>query len=170
VTPLQPELLRAICERPFDDNLRLIAADWWEEAGEPNRAEFVRVQCQIADLDAEMRSTEDCGSNLCPGCEVRRGLQKRELELTELLWERMCPFLMLIPNKWIFRNGFVDEVHCSLADWQGYGLAIVACQPVTRLVLTDIGSITALPETIREANYRRWLNWARLQAGLPSLE
>jgi uncharacterized protein (TIGR02996 family) len=41
-------LLRAILERPHDDGLRLIYADALEERGGTARAEFCRVQCELA--------------------------------------------------------------------------------------------------------------------------
>src|SRR5262249_46941289 len=36
--------------RPEDDAPRLIFADWIEENGEGNRAEFIRLQCRLATL------------------------------------------------------------------------------------------------------------------------
>src|SRR5438552_3245579 len=39
--------LREICEHPDDDAPRLIYADWLEENGQPERAEFIRVQIQL---------------------------------------------------------------------------------------------------------------------------
>lgn len=42
------ELMRMICEQPGDDAPRLILADWWEEQGRCDRAEFVRVGCELA--------------------------------------------------------------------------------------------------------------------------
>jgi uncharacterized protein (TIGR02996 family) len=44
-------LYRAILERPDDDAPRLVWADWLEEHGDPDRAEFVRIQCEWAALD-----------------------------------------------------------------------------------------------------------------------
>src|SRR5262249_19209231 len=51
-------LLTACKESPDEDSLRLILADWLEEHGEPDRAEFIRLQVQntpppLADLDWE---------------------------------------------------------------------------------------------------------------------
>jgi uncharacterized protein (TIGR02996 family) len=43
-------LLRAIKETPEDDAPRLILADWLEEHGEPDRAEFIRLQCRLAQV------------------------------------------------------------------------------------------------------------------------
>jgi uncharacterized protein (TIGR02996 family) len=40
-------LLQAILDDPEDDGLRLVYADWLEEHGEPERAEFIRVQLEL---------------------------------------------------------------------------------------------------------------------------
>lgn len=42
------DLLRTVLENPFDDAPRLVMADWLEENGEPERAEFIRVQYELA--------------------------------------------------------------------------------------------------------------------------
>jgi uncharacterized protein (TIGR02996 family) len=44
--------LEAIREHPDDDTHRLVYADWLEENGNPERAEFIRVQTELARLDA----------------------------------------------------------------------------------------------------------------------
>ncbi len=41
-------LMAYILERPEDDTPRLVLADWFEDNGEPERTEFVRVQCEIS--------------------------------------------------------------------------------------------------------------------------
>lgn len=46
-------LLRQILENPGDDTARLVMADWWDEHGQPERAEFCRVQCELAANVAE---------------------------------------------------------------------------------------------------------------------
>ncbi len=43
-------LLHAIAEHPEEDVPRLMYADWLEENGEPERAEFVRTQVELARL------------------------------------------------------------------------------------------------------------------------
>jgi uncharacterized protein (TIGR02996 family) len=40
--------LQAICENPDDDTARLVFADWLDEQGDPERAEFIRLQIGIA--------------------------------------------------------------------------------------------------------------------------
>src|SRR4051812_46037564 len=48
--PTLAALLRACKDEPFDDVRRLVLADWLEEHGDPDRAEFVRLQLALHDL------------------------------------------------------------------------------------------------------------------------
>ena len=64
-------LLRAVCESPDDDTPRLVLADWLEENGEPERAEFIRIGVEIAmnraddhDDDWKMRANLEHNTNL----------------------------------------------------------------------------------------------------------
>jgi uncharacterized protein (TIGR02996 family) len=45
--------LRAICESPGDDGVRLVYADYLEDHGQAERAEFIRVQVELARLPLE---------------------------------------------------------------------------------------------------------------------
>ena len=45
--------LFAIIERPQDDLLRLVFADFLEESGEVDRAEFIRLQIELARLEPD---------------------------------------------------------------------------------------------------------------------
>jgi uncharacterized protein (TIGR02996 family) len=45
-------LLRSICEAPDEDTPRLMYADWLDENGQPERAAFIRVQVQLAKVEA----------------------------------------------------------------------------------------------------------------------
>jgi uncharacterized protein (TIGR02996 family) len=54
-------LYRAILEAPDDDAPRLIWADWLDENGDSDRAAFVRLQCEWANLDpGDPRREELC--------------------------------------------------------------------------------------------------------------
>ena len=61
--------LEAIRDDPDDDSHRLIFADWLDDNGDPDRAEFIRAQCELARplLAADRRAA----------------LQKRETELLQ---------------------------------------------------------------------------------------
>src|SRR4051812_26631197 len=53
-------LLAAICAAPDDDAPRLVYADWLDEHGQPERAEFIRVQCALSRTDSPaLRERED---------------------------------------------------------------------------------------------------------------
>jgi len=63
--------LRAICEEPDEDTSRLAYADWLDEHGDHDRAEFIRVQCELALLPAnadgrrlEVRANELLGRHM----------------------------------------------------------------------------------------------------------
>ena len=46
-------LLAAVLADPEDDAPRLVLADWFEENGQEERGEFVRVQCRIAEYERQ---------------------------------------------------------------------------------------------------------------------
>jgi uncharacterized protein (TIGR02996 family) len=48
-------LFRAICEEPWEDTPRLVYADWLEENGQPERAEFIRLQIELAAIPRDKR-------------------------------------------------------------------------------------------------------------------
>jgi uncharacterized protein (TIGR02996 family) len=51
-------LLQAILAEPEDDSVRLVYADWLDEHGDQDRAEFIRVQCELARLGASDRRVQ----------------------------------------------------------------------------------------------------------------
>lgn len=56
-------LLRAIVDAPDDDTVRLVYADWLQEHGRSERAEFIRIECEQAGLllDSELAPNRwDC--------------------------------------------------------------------------------------------------------------
>jgi uncharacterized protein (TIGR02996 family) len=44
-------ILRAVLRDPVDDAPRLVYADWLEDHGQPERAEFIRLQCGLPKLE-----------------------------------------------------------------------------------------------------------------------
>jgi len=130
---------------PADDLPRLVLADWLEEHGEPERAEFIRVQCELerhphADRLRDDTFTDDEGVR--PEFERGVALLRREREL----WGRLTVGNELVENsvRWLdrqrrcviapttigrslltshprfeFRRGFLFAVNCPLDDWFG---------------------------------------------------
>jgi uncharacterized protein (TIGR02996 family) len=88
--------LQTILETPADDTPRLIYADWLEEHGDPERAEFIRAQVELARLPDE-------DSRRAPlEARAQQLLDKHRDEWVEPLgpWGEGC----------VFRRGFVEEV------------------------------------------------------------
>jgi carbon storage regulator CsrA len=67
--PEEVAFLQAVGESPDDDGIRLIFADWLDDHGQPERAEFIRVQVALASLP--------------PGDSRRDALQVKEQALLE---------------------------------------------------------------------------------------
>lgn len=91
--------IRTIVERPEDDGPRLVYADWLDEQGDCDRAEFIRVQIEME------RYADDSPEQL--------SLQQRALELIERHpgeWEPpLCSQLLdQEPVPYWFRRGFVE--------------------------------------------------------------
>src|ERR1700730_12789922 len=45
-----PPLYAAVVANPDEDAPRLACADWYEQNGQPDRAQLIRIQCQCARL------------------------------------------------------------------------------------------------------------------------
>src|SRR5262245_60155743 len=78
-------LLAAICVNTDDDMPRLAFADYIEENGEPERAEFIRVQCERAQIrfPNAVNECDGCGvfvgyphESGCPRAELQRRLEE----------------------------------------------------------------------------------------------
>lgn len=48
---MHEQFIQHIIEHPDDDAPRLVYADWLEDRGDSDRAEFIRVECEFARLD-----------------------------------------------------------------------------------------------------------------------
>lgn len=154
--PDERSFIEAILESPDDDGLRLIYADWLDENGQGERAEFIR--CQIAHewypggpMEA-FRAGRD-----------QEELARRERELLDpfgfrwlaggfpgwsLEWGNKDPsgltfrvrrgqehsHLMLAE----FHRGFVDVFICTAEDWLQHAKAILLQQPIREVRLTTM--------------------------------
>ena len=144
-------LLAAVLREPGDDNVRLVYADWLQEHGDEARAEFIRVQVEIA-AAPECAVPGYCsdGSGKCRVCERLAELRRRERELLRKTqpgefhdWSvcRDCLWHAPIPHggwQWEFRRGFVECVTCAASEWLREGDAILAAHPVRKVVLTTL--------------------------------
>lgn len=110
--------LQAIIENPDDDAPRLVYADFLEERGDHDRAQFIRCQCELAHL---------------PANDARRS----ELEATqsELLGKHEHEWADEIPRRVIrleFRRGFVDSIDVPAKGFS-HTRMLVSLAPIRRL-------------------------------------
>jgi uncharacterized protein (TIGR02996 family) len=81
--PALAGLLAAIIAEPDSDDLRLIYADFLEEHGEPERAEFVRVQLELTKAPSCSGLRRSGHGRPCRLCRPFEALRRREGELLE---------------------------------------------------------------------------------------
>ncbi len=135
-------LTHACCLWPADNDRRLILADALEEAGQGEKAEFIRVQCELAKLRAGPTGpVPDDNAWLMFGMEYRL-LSRRAQELGGLPNGPClhCDWHAPMTHDgwmWEFRNGFPDRVTCACAMWQKHGPTSVVVTPVVQVVLSD---------------------------------
>src|SRR4051794_16488637 len=84
---------------PEDEAPRLVYADWLEENDQPERAEFIRLQCERARLRAY---------------DPRQGeLQKRERQLLREHGRAWCAPVAARGVRCEFRRGFLEELRLN---------------------------------------------------------
>jgi uncharacterized protein (TIGR02996 family) len=115
-------LLQAVIESPDEEAVRLVFADWAEEHGEEERAEFIRVQCALARLtDAEDERLPE--------------LARREKELWQAHGAAWCAELpRWARDKVSFRRGFPAILDCTPTQWIG-GHNLIRQAPIQTLAI-----------------------------------
>lgn len=148
-------LLAAIKAHPLDDTPRLMLADELDERGEWERAEFIRVGCELAQMEADHRRR--CVGTITGDMETS-SLRCRERELLAdrgygwadgLLgdgWKTdgrskdgdsvTVRFFRAAESRddrhWTdeirlgFHRGFLSRIRCSWSDWSAHGERILA--------------------------------------------
>jgi uncharacterized protein (TIGR02996 family) len=126
-SPAARGLFRAIVEDPADDVPRLLLADVLEDSGEVERAEFIRVQCELERLPPTGGDKPLRAYAYGKAATLRR--RERELLLANRSrWQVGLPRLPFVPEQpgeeppdqlsaYTFRRGFVTCVTLTLADW-----------------------------------------------------
>jgi len=100
------KLLYAVAQRPLDPEPRLVVADFLEEAGESDRAEFIRLQVQVMRVALGLAEVFE----LPPADRMQ-----------QLLFRHQKEWLAGLPEElnWSFMGGLVEElvVPQSIEDW-----------------------------------------------------
>jgi uncharacterized protein (TIGR02996 family) len=111
------DLFRAVLAAPEDDAPRLVYADWLDEHGQPERAEFIRVQCAM--------------DRIPPKTGRWRPLHERAARLEREWWDTWCgPILekVRLPE---FRRGFVGRVRLTVDQFLHSANDLMGLEPVT---------------------------------------
>jgi uncharacterized protein (TIGR02996 family) len=150
-------VLGHVVHHPQADGPRLLAAHWLDEHGDPERSEFIRVQCEL------VRRTASCSvCNRIAGSDPNRcvpctRLRRRERELLRRYWSdwlvrldncyRACGNREAWPGNVVgpspehvvmtFRRGFVAEVTLTTKDFLRHARALFRAAPLTKVVLSD---------------------------------
>src|SRR4051812_34434440 len=95
--------VQAVCEAPDDDASRLVFADWLEDNGQAERAEFIRSQCRRAALDPHDDGYED--------------LLAREQQLLAQHARKWGKAALKFTTRVEWRRGFVDGMTLAAAKF-----------------------------------------------------
>lgn len=121
----QDALLAEILANPADDVCRLVYADWLDENGQPERAEFIRVQCQIARIEEVAGCHRAPMDFLIEESRLWSWIDRHGLLSgvpTDGTWcaaRNRKDYESLGPKVVLVRRGFVSEVRCTLEHWCG---------------------------------------------------
>jgi uncharacterized protein (TIGR02996 family) len=117
--------LQAILEQPDDDAPRLVYADWLDEHGDAGRAEFIRVQIELARGAANART--------------RDRLAKRERRLLLEHESRWAAPLHGLVRRAHFVRGFPQRVTLPAEWFLKRAADLFRRVPVRHLILTEVG-------------------------------
>jgi uncharacterized protein (TIGR02996 family) len=150
--------LADILAAPLDDAPRLIYADWLEDTGRENRAEFVRVQCELAQTPAVLRagtplSGRDGGflgllehDTPNPRHADLRGRERELVRANGLAWVKGLPGARhwsvegrgdCFDARCAFRRGFVESVTLPADAFLEHAAALFAAVPLLEVTLAD---------------------------------
>src|SRR5262249_50649041 len=124
---------------PEDDGVRLIYADWLQENGQPERAEFIRAQVELARLGEDDPR--------------REALADRQDELLAAHGDEWCSALLYRhhPEDVRFRRGFLEKM---VSHTQDEACAVLRSAPLRRLHMRKttgkgLAELVRLPEFVQ---------------------
>jgi uncharacterized protein (TIGR02996 family) len=155
-------ILDAILGNPEDDALRLIYADWFEEHGLGVRAEFIRLQCELA-----QKARYDPS---------RQPLLKREQEiLAEHGADWAKPVAAITTGdemrkgpvrNYKFHRGFVDTVSIGGRKLLTHGAKLFRLAPIRNVRITRLGSSNVKAADLASCNLLSQIRGLVLQGEL----
>jgi uncharacterized protein (TIGR02996 family) len=144
--------LDAIIADPEDDTRRLVYADWLDEHGASTRAEFIRVQCELARKDK-------CD----PASESLLKREKQFLAKHGAQWSKPVSAIARIHH---YRRGFVDAVAVSGRSLLTSGAKLFGLAPIRNVKITRLGSTNARVEDLAKCEVLPRIRGLALQGRL----
>ncbi len=136
MNPSRPDIpgafLADITAHPDDDTPRLILADWLDDHGESERAEFIRLQVESSRLG------ENDPRSVALDARAEAILAERENDWLGKWTDRLV--------RWTFRRGFLDAVTLLPQTFLDHGEDMFAQFPVQRVRLVDPDGEGARPK------------------------
>jgi uncharacterized protein (TIGR02996 family) len=127
-TPHEAGLLQDVCANPADDVPRLVYADWLEDNGDPQRAEFIRTHVEMAKLGEGHRRHaslfQRAQALLMRNASVWHG------ELPD--WARPRGY-----GLGSYDRGFLREIHCTARQWLKGAKTLLRTVPVDHLSVSN---------------------------------
>lgn len=140
--------IRKICEEPFEDTHRLVYADFLEENDRQGRAEFIRAQIALTELEKQL------GSTLIAGPEQRRVRDLWPVADFDILDEvrptKVLPDNVVVykgdewrtdyplPGAYVIR-GFIQHIELPYEQFMLHHGKLFAAHPITSVEITDFG-------------------------------
>jgi uncharacterized protein (TIGR02996 family) len=122
-------LFRAICEQPWEDMPRLVYADWLQENGQVERADFIRLQCEAWHLCPQYPTVPEA-----------RTAASRLLKEHGDKWHAELPTVAGVDWSDLFVRGFVNAAWVTATrDLRGQLEELFAAAPVQHLTAIDFG-------------------------------
>ncbi len=103
-------------EHPDDDVPRLVFADWLDDHGQGERADFIRVQCELAKLPLDD--------------ERRPELEARELRLLNGHHKGWARPMRHLVKSYEFRRGFIEGVKLGAGDFLAHAAELYRLAPI----------------------------------------
>lgn len=149
--------LRTIISDPDNDWPRLVYADYLDEQGSCDRAEFIRVQCEMAAMPEECERTFCDGSLVvCPDCRRYKNLSKRSRQLLADDGPPVLGHRTRIRNgkeetqayRWMgaalvagwceWKRGFVESIEIHVNDFDKHAAEIFRQHPIGKVTLSGV--------------------------------
>jgi uncharacterized protein (TIGR02996 family) len=150
-------LVQAIVEDPEADDLRLIYADWLQDHGEPERAEFIRVQVRLATLDEDDPEYQDD-----PEYRVLHWREQDLLAEYSRRWLADLPaeyFLDKFMEKAEFHRGFPEILRLKCRTFLAAAEITQKVTPIAQLFLDGVDPAAELADCPALANVRDLTLW-----------